>query len=151
MGRQIVTDAFCRKCDYNLRGLYVDDADTVVCPKCSARCNAYFLLEKPPKPSISAAQWSVAATIAAITAFVVGYQFLAWGQLNQTAALFVGLPAIVSIIITLTPRAKSATGMAMKGITNALLVSGIFLAEGIICVVMMSPIVPSQMRLTVSM
>jgi len=140
MGRQIVTDAFCRKCDYNLRGLYVDDADTVVCPECSARANAYFLLETLPNRAISDAQWSVAAAIVAITAFVIGFHVLALGQLNQTAALFVGLPAIVSIIITLTPRAKSATGMAMKGITIALLVSGLVLGEGIICVLMMAPL-----------
>lgn len=138
--RQIVTDAYCRRCGYNLRGVEVDEADTSLCPECAARCTAYYLLEKPPKPRINAAQWSVAVTIAAIAAFILGYSLLTVGGLKQTAALFVGLPAIVAIIITLTPRAATATGMAVKGITIGLLVSGIFLGERIVCVLMMGPI-----------
>ena len=138
--RQIVTDAYCRRCGYNLRGVEVDEADTSVCPECAARCTAYYLLEKPPKPRINAAQRSVAVTIAAIAAFILGYNLLTVGGLKQTAALFVGLPAIVAIIITLTPRARTATGTAVKGVTIALFVSGMFLGEGVVCVLMMAPI-----------
>ena len=140
MGRQIVTDAYCHRCGYNLRGVEVDEADISVCPECAGRSTAYNLLETPPKPCINAAQWSVAATIAAMAVFLLGYKLLAVGLLQQTAALFVGLPAILSIIITLAPRARTATGMAVKGITIALFVSGIFLGEGIVCVLMLSPI-----------
>ena len=140
MGRQIVSDAYCHRCGYNLRGVDVDELDASVCPECAAQCVAHYLLEKPPKPSISAAQWSVAVTIAAMAAFILGYKLLAAGLLQQTAALFVGLPAILSIIITLAPRARTATGMAVKGITIALFVSGMFLGEGIVCVLMLSPI-----------
>ncbi len=83
---------------------------------------------------------SLAATIAALAAFIVGYQLISAGNLKQTAALFVGLPAVLAIIITLAPRASTATGMTIKGLTIALFISGMCLGEGIICVLMMAPI-----------
>ncbi len=138
--RQIDSDAYCPTCGYNLRGCEVDASDTGVCPECAQRSTAYFLLERPPPRGINSAQWSVAALIAGLAVFVIGYRLLAAGNLQQTAALFVGLPAVLAIIITLAPRARSATGMTLKGMTIALLVSGTFLGEGFICVLMMAPI-----------
>lgn len=138
--RRVDSDAYCPACGQNVRGVEVDAADVCACPECGERCTAYLLLEKQPGRRINAAQWSVAAVIGAIVAFVIGYELLSLGGLKQTAALFIGLPGLLAIVITLAPRARSATGMAVKGITIALLVSGIFLGEGIICVIMMAPI-----------
>lgn len=70
----------------------------------------------------------------------VAFRLLYIGRLEQTAALFIGLPTLLSILLTLTPNAKSANGMIMKGITLGLLMSGIVFAEGFICIVMAAPL-----------
>jgi hypothetical protein len=61
-------------------------------------------------------------------------------RLEQTSALFIGLPALLAIIIVLTPRAKTATGVIMKSMTVALLMSAPILGEGFICIVMAAPL-----------
>jgi hypothetical protein len=68
------------------------------------------------------------------------YRLLVQHSLEQTAALFIGLPTVLAVVLALTPNAKSATGMAMKGVTLALLMCGPILAEGFICVVMSAPL-----------
>ena len=89
---------------------------------------------------ISAAQWGLAGLIVALALGQIFYQLLVIQQLRQTAALFIGLPALIAVAVTLTPKAKSATGMILKGLTIAMLLSGIFLQEGFICIVMVSPL-----------
>jgi hypothetical protein len=71
----------------------------------------------------------------------IGYRVLVAHRLEQTAAMFIGLPAILAIGIALLPRAKSATGMIVKVLTLLLLLSGILLAEGFICIIMAAPLV----------
>lgn len=71
---------------------------------------------------------------------MTSYQFLAKGGLSQTAALFVGLPALIAVTLALNPGAKSVTGMILKGLTIALLASGIFLREGFICIIFAAPL-----------
>ena len=70
----------------------------------------------------------------------IALRLLYAGHLEQTAALFIGLPTLLSILLALTPNAKSATGMIMKGITLGLLMSGIVFAEGFICILMAAPL-----------
>lgn len=53
--------------------------------------------------------------------------------------MFIGLPTALAILIAFLPRASSATGMIMKGITLFLLVFGILFIEGFICILMASP------------
>lgn len=59
--------------------------------------------------------------------------------LQQTAALFIGVPAVLAMAAVLIP-AKSAIGIACKSVTIGLLISLIFLGEGILCVVMAAPL-----------
>jgi hypothetical protein len=68
------------------------------------------------------------------------YRLLRAGGLDETAALFIGLPTVLAIALALTPKAKSATGMIMKGLTIALLLSGPLLGEGFVCILMASPL-----------
>jgi hypothetical protein len=70
----------------------------------------------------------------------LAYRWLYSGHLEQTSALFIGLPALLAIALTLTPRAKSATGMVLKGMTIGLLLSGVVLGEGFICILFAAPI-----------
>jgi hypothetical protein len=88
----------------------------------------------------SKTQWAVAATILAITVAVVLYRILVWKHLEQSSALFIGIPAVLAMILVLTPRAKTTIGLICKVTAIALLLSGIFLGEGFICIVMASPI-----------
>ncbi len=86
------------------------------------------------------AQWTLAALIFALGIGALAYHWLNAEQLEQTAALFIGLPALLAILLALTPGAKSPTGMVMKGMTIALLSSGVLLGEGIVCILMASPL-----------
>ncbi len=92
------------------------------------------------KQRINNSQRTLVGLIAALVLGSILYRLLVYGHLEQTSALFVGLPAVLAIALTLTPRARSATGMVMKGITICLLMSGILLGEGFICIVMASPL-----------
>lgn len=76
----------------------------------------------------------------ALTAGAVAYRLLVIGHLQQTAALFVALPAGLALLLAIMPPAKSATGMIAKGVTLGLLLSGPLLGEGFICILMASPL-----------
>ncbi|HMF55626.1 MAG TPA: hypothetical protein VK619_04650, partial [Pyrinomonadaceae bacterium] len=96
--------------------------------------------ERGARWKISRAQWTVAGLIVALAVGSLVYRLLVLEHLEQTAALFIGLPAILALALALTPKAKSATGMIMKGLTIALLMSGPLLGEGFICIVMSAPL-----------
>jgi hypothetical protein len=97
-------------------------------------------IEEPRRRKISAAQWTLATLIIALACGGVLYRVLAHARLEQTAALFIGLPAVLAALLALSPRAEGATATILKGMTIALLMSGPVLAEGFICVVMAAPL-----------
>ncbi|MBI4852722.1 MAG: hypothetical protein HY819_13080 [Acidobacteria bacterium] len=72
------------------------------------------------------------------------YKFLVWGRLDQTAALFIGLPTILAILAAFIPKQKTFTGTILKGLTLSLLMAAIFsaafLGEGVICIFMAAPL-----------
>jgi len=86
------------------------------------------------------AQWSLVFTALSLAAAAAIYRFARDGHLDQTAALFIGLPTVLALGLTLTPKAKSATGMAVKGMTIGLILSAILLGEGVICILMAAPL-----------
>ena len=61
-------------------------------------------------------------------------------RLQQTAALFVGLPAVMAIAVVYLVSPRSAIGVACKAVTVGLLVSLLFLGEGLLCVAMSAPL-----------
>jgi hypothetical protein len=61
-------------------------------------------------------------------------------RLETTSLLFIGIPTLLSVLLALTPRPRSAMGMVMKGITLGLLMSAILFGEGIVCIVMAAPL-----------
>ena len=89
---------------------------------------------------LTGAQIGLALLILALAAGKVAYEVLSAQGLRQTAALFIGLPALLALILALSPRAGSLFGMLFKGITIALLMSGILLEEGFICILMAAPL-----------
>lgn len=86
------------------------------------------------------ARIGVAALIGAVAAGAVTYRLIAIQGLQQTAALFVGIPALVAITVVFAVSPRSATGVACKAVTIGLLVSLVFLGEGMLGVMMSAPL-----------
>ena len=97
-------------------------------------------MNEPKKSGPTKSQWILASAILAITAAVLLYRILVWKRLEQTSALFIGIPAVLAMILVMTPRAKTTIGLVCKVTAIALLLSGVFLGEGFICIVMESQI-----------
>lgn len=85
-------------------------------------------------------KWIWLIIIAAAAAASVYYHLLVLGRLEQTSALFIGIPALIAAICVLTPKPESATGTAVKAVTIFLCISGLLLGEGFICILMAAPI-----------
>lgn len=81
-------------------------------------------------PKIEPAQWSVVAIVVAIAAGAFLYKLLIHERLGHSAAMFLGIPAVLAILLALAPKAKTVTGGILKGITLALLVVASLLGEG---------------------
>jgi hypothetical protein len=86
------------------------------------------------------AQWKWLIIILASLIGTLIYKLEVHSNLEQTSLLFIGIPAAIAIICVITPEPKSATGTALKAVTLFIGISGIFLGEGFICILMASPI-----------
>ena len=86
------------------------------------------------------ARLSLAAIILAVTAASLWYRGVVDHGLQQTAALFIGVPVVLAIVVIFTTSPKSATGVACKAVTVGLLLSVLFLWEGFLCIVMAAPL-----------
>ena len=95
---------------------------------------------EPRASSITPAQWGIVALVVAFSAGSILYKLLMHARFGHSAAMFIGVPAVLAILLALTPRAKSATGAIMKGITLALLIIAPLLGEGYLCILMASPL-----------
>ncbi|AEU38728.1 SRPBCC family protein [Granulicella mallensis] len=98
---------------------------------------------KLPKSTreISNAQWMLAAFL--VVAFGLGavlYKFTIHVGLGHTSAIFIGIPAILALVLALAPRAKTVTGGILRGITIALLVVAPLLGEGYLCILFSAPL-----------
>lgn len=89
---------------------------------------------------ISSAQWTLVALIVAFTIGGVLYSLLMHHGLGHSAAMFLGIPAVLAILLALTPKAKTVTGGILKGITLALLIVAPLLGEGYLCILVASPL-----------
>ena len=95
---------------------------------------------EPDEGRAARARWTLVGITLALTAAVVVYRLTHRVGLSQTGAFFVGLPAILAITVALSPRAKTLTGMTFKAVTFGLLLSGVLLGEGFVCIVMAAPL-----------
>jgi hypothetical protein len=86
------------------------------------------------------ARSALAALIAAVAIAAIAYRMIVAQHLEQTAALFIGIPAILAIVVVFGVVPESATGVAIKAVTVGLLVSLLFLWEGVLCVLMSAPL-----------
>nr|WP_239648102.1 hypothetical protein [Nocardiopsis ganjiahuensis] len=64
-----------------------------------------------------------------------------FGGLDQTALFYVGLPALLALLVVFGCRARSAVGVAMVVTTLGLLLAGPLLGEGMVCLVISAPLI----------
>ena len=86
------------------------------------------------------ARLAVAALIGAVALGSLAFRLLVAQRLEQTAALFIGIPALLALVVVFTVSPRTATGVACKAVTVGLLVSLLFLGEGVLCVAMSAPL-----------
>ena len=89
---------------------------------------------------LSRTQIILIGMVLSLTAGVVLYRWLVKNNLEQTSALFIGLPAMLALFFSLTPPSKSIINTTIKGTLVFLSLSGIVLGEGFICILMASPL-----------
>ncbi len=65
---------------------------------------------------------------------------LSWKGAADSAAVYVGIPALVSLILALTPRAKTREGAVMKGVAISLGLVSTTLGPGVLCIVISLPL-----------
>jgi hypothetical protein len=94
-------------------------------------------LDKKP---FDGSRWGLIFLVLAVSLGSVLYRIIVKERLEQTSVLFIGIPAILAIVLALTPKVKTVTGGILKGITIALLLSGPLLGEGFVCILMASPL-----------
>ena len=86
------------------------------------------------------ARVTMAATIVAVAMGSIFYRLVVAHDLQQTAALFIGVPTLLAIVVVFFVSPRSGVGVACKAVTIGLLVSMLFLWEGVLCVVMSAPL-----------
>ncbi|GAB18439.1 hypothetical protein GOEFS_054_00530 [Gordonia effusa NBRC 100432] len=92
----------------------------------------------PYRPSNQ--QWVLVGFIIAFGAGFLLYHVLKDNGLGQSAALYVGIPVVIAVVVTLTAPAKRPVGTAMKVTTILLLLSVPVLGEGACCVLLAAPL-----------
>ena len=68
------------------------------------------------------------------------YRLLAAHRLETTSATLLGIPALLAVVLALTPKARTVTGGIMKTIALMLLIVSPLLGEGWFCILLVSPL-----------
>ena len=95
---------------------------------------------RTPALAAASARIAMAGLVLAVAIASAAYRVIVMNTLQQTAALFIGIPALLAIAVILVVSPASARGVACKAVTVGLLFSLLFLGEGIMCVVMSAPL-----------
>jgi hypothetical protein len=85
-------------------------------------------------------QQALVATILALAAASFLFRLFVAGGLRHTGAVFIGIPALLAIMVARSAKPKSGIGVVMRVITLALLMSSIVFAEGMVCILLAAPI-----------
>lgn len=85
------------------------------------------------------ARMALVGVIGVIASASISFRVMSGTGLEQTAALFIGIPALLAMAALFIPTA-TAIGVACKAVTIGLLISLIFLGEGVVCVAMSAPL-----------
>lgn len=94
----------------------------------------------PVKRKPTSAQYILVGIVLAFAAAVFVRYVLQETGTTQSAAFYVGIPAVIAVVVVLSAPSRSAVGIVMKVITVLLLMSMMLLGEGFICVILAAPI-----------
>ncbi|MGV8871367.1 MAG: hypothetical protein ACOH2Q_02485 [Rhodococcus sp. (in: high G+C Gram-positive bacteria)] len=97
-----------------------------------------FLPHEPHRPNRQ--QWVLAAIVLAFAAAVFVRKILQETGQDQTAAFYIGIPAVLAVVVVLSAPWGSVVGTTVKVVTVCLLLSMIVLGEGFICVIFAAPL-----------
>ena len=97
--------------------------------------------EDEPTPAPLGPRLGLTGVILGVTCASIAYRATVDHGLQQTAALFIGVPVILAIVVIFATSPRTATGVACKAVTVGMLVSVLFLWEGFLCVLMAAPLV----------
>jgi hypothetical protein len=97
--------------------------------------------DAPPATDTRYAQGVLVGFILVFAVSSAVYRLVYASGEEQTAALYIGVPAVLAIGLTYLPRGRSAIGMLLKGSMLALLLAGIVLPEGLVCLLFAAPLV----------
>lgn len=89
---------------------------------------------------VTRAQWTLVGITVALAITVFVYRLTHSIGVAQSSAFFIGLPAVLAITLALMPPAQSSVGVTFKALTFGLLLSGVVLGEGFVCIVMAAPL-----------
>jgi hypothetical protein len=89
---------------------------------------------------LSARQRRLIVVIIALAAASTAFHLLATTGFRHTAAVFIGIPTLLAILVARSGPPATGTGVVMRVITLALLLSSIVFAEGMVCILLAAPI-----------
>jgi hypothetical protein len=89
---------------------------------------------------LNRSQWNLVFVILGVMFASILFRILVVKHFEHTSLLFIGIPAALAVVVAFSPKAKTVTGSIVRAMTIALLVAGIFLGEGFICIVMAAPL-----------
>ena len=98
------------------------------------------MTNEPKKPKLRKGQITLLVMLAVLTAAFLYFKFLENNGLNDSAALYLGIPMLIAMGMVLLPKSQSVMGATMKTLTIGLLLSAPLLEEGFICILMAAPI-----------
>lgn len=93
-----------------------------------------------PPPAVSWKARGFALGIIALAGVTAPFLLVRSDRVD-TAALFVGVPLLLAVVVTLAPPAKSLHGLTFRVVTFGLLITSAFLHEGAACVLIAAPLV----------
>jgi hypothetical protein len=89
---------------------------------------------------LSIRQRRLIVVIIALAAASTAFHLLALTGFRHTAAVFIGIPTLLAILVARSAPPATGTGVVMRVITLALLLSSIVFAEGMVCILLAAPI-----------
>jgi len=96
---------------------------------------------QPVERRFSPAQIRLAGFIVVLAVVNIAYRLVYASGFAHTAALYIGVPALLAIGLALLPSSKSATGMIIKGSTLAVVIACVVLPEGLLCLLFVLPLI----------
>lgn len=101
----------------------------------------FYPKNQPMKINLKNNKYKLYILISILTLASVLFRCIDYFHFEQTSILFVGIPALLAILVVkYTNKPKSIYGVTFRVITLFLLICGIFLGEGTVCILFMAPI-----------